>query len=92
MGIKTNVMEQIETDDLTSEQLERFVKFIAEDDMDYYEREIMHLPVDEQREFFKLNPEFMKDYPVDHDNVNIDLLRDKMYRGILRRIRAKQTA
>ncbi|MCD7736012.1 MAG: hypothetical protein LUI07_03455 [Lachnospiraceae bacterium] len=73
--------------DLTPEQSRRLAEFFAEDDMDYYEHEIMHLPEGEQKEFFRDNPKFMQEYLVDHDAVRVDLLQDDLYRRVLRTIR-----
>ena len=70
---------------LTEEQAKKFLKFIYGDDLDFYEEHLMDL-TDEQREkFFEENPDFMSEFPVNHDNM--DLLKDKMFRGILRKIK-----
>lgn len=63
----------------------RFFNFIMGDDMDFYEEYIVRLSDDEQKIFFRDNPEFMSDYAV-NDN-RIVLLRDRLYRKILRKIK-----
>ncbi len=69
---------------LSEEQAKRFWKFIMEDDLDFYEKYVLGLSDEEQEQFFKENPDFMSEYSVECDR--IDLLKDKMYRGILRKI------
>lgn len=63
----------------------RFLNFIIGDDMDFYEEYIVHLSDDEQQEFFCENPEFMSDYAVNENR--IVLMRDRVYRKILRKIK-----
>ncbi len=70
---------------MTAEQLQKFYKFIIGDDLDFYEEYTIHLSDEEQEEFFRDNPDFMKDFPMGRGK--IDLLKDEMYRGILRKIK-----
>lgn len=46
---------------------------------------MLDLSDEEQEQFFNENPEFMSEYLVGRDK--IDLLKDKMFRGILRKIK-----
>lgn len=61
------------------------LKFIMMDDLDFYEEFIVKFPEDKQEQFFKEVPDFMSDFPVWCGR--IDLLKDRLYRGILRRIK-----
>lgn len=70
---------------MSVEQLQRFSNFIMGDDLDFYEQFIIGLPDDKQEEFFNEVPDFMSDFPVWCGRM--DLLRDRMYRGILRKIK-----
>lgn len=70
---------------LSEEQAKRFLKFIMEDDLDFYEEYVLDLSDEEQEQFFNENPEFMSEFPLGRGN--IELLKDKMYRGILRKIK-----
>lgn len=45
----------------------------------------MELPDEEQEKFFDANPDFMCDFPVRCDKIY--LLKDRMFRGILRKIK-----
>ena len=69
---------------LSEEQAKRFWKFIMEDDLDFYEEYVLGLTDEEQERFFSENPDFMSGFPLGRGN--IELLKDKMYRGILRKI------
>lgn len=69
----------------TKEQCERFEKFILGDDMDFYEEYTIHLTDEEQKKFFAENPDFMSGYPIDHNK--IQLLRDSIYRNLMRKIK-----
>ena len=63
---------------------QNFLEFIKGDDIDFYENYLVNLSEREIDLFFHDNPDFMESY-----NINKDrrvLLRDKMYRGILKRI------
>lgn len=71
--------------DLTPEQLDRFWRFVTGDDLDFYEEYTIHLSDEEQEKFFEDNPDFMSEFPVSRDNMY--LLRDKSFRGILRKIK-----
>lgn len=46
---------------------------------------MLDLSDEEQEQFFNENPEFMSEFPLGRGN--IDLLKDRMYRGILRKIK-----
>ena len=73
----------------TKEQQKRFEKFILGDDMDFYEEYTIHLTDEEQEKFFEENPEFMSEYPISRDMIY--LLRDPMYRGLMRKIKKYET-
>ena len=73
----------------TKEQQERFEKFILGDDMDFYEEYTIHLTDEEQEKFFEENPEFMSVYPISRDMIH--LLRDPMYRGLMKKIKKYET-
>lgn len=66
-------------------QHEKFYAFILGDDMDFYEEYVINLSDKEQQIFFRENPDFMSDYAINKNR--IVLLRDKLYRGILRKIK-----
>lgn len=68
---------------LTPEQ--KFWKFISGDDLDFYEEYTIHLTDEEQQEFFDNNPDFMSEFLVSRDKIY--LLRDPVFRRILRRIK-----
>lgn len=70
---------------MDTRQFEKFWKLIMEDDLEFYEEFIIHLPDEEQKSFFEEVPDFMSDFPVWCGR--IDLLKDRMYRKILRRIK-----
>ena len=63
----------------------RFWKFVMGDDLDFYEEYTIHLNDEEQEKFFEENPDFLCDYPISRDKMY--LLRDPVFRGILRRIK-----
>lgn len=69
----------------TKDQYERFEKFILGDDMDFYEEYTINLSDDEQEKFFAENPDFLSGYPIDRNKIK--LLRDPIYRGLLRKIK-----
>lgn len=69
---------------MTSEQNARFSKFIKMDDLDFYEKYIINLTDEQQEEFFKECPDFMSDFPLWCGD--IELLKDRLYRGIMRKI------
>lgn len=73
----------------TKEQQERFEKFILGDDMDFYEEYTIHLMDEEQKNFFEENPGFMSEYSISRDMIY--LLRDPMYRGLMRKIQKYET-
>lgn len=60
-------------------------EFINGDDLDFYEEYTINLSDEEQQEFFDNNPDFMSEFPVSRDKIY--LLRDPVFRGILRRIK-----
>lgn len=63
----------------------RFWKSIMGDDLDFYEEYTIHLTDEEQEKFFDENPDFLCDYPISRDKMY--LLRDVVFRGILRKIK-----
>ncbi|MDD3361546.1 MAG: hypothetical protein PHW34_07735 [Hespellia sp.] len=71
--------------DMTAEQCKRFLNFIMGDDLDFYEEHLIDLTDEEQNTFFLDNPDFMSEFPVSRDRIY--LLRDKSFRGILRKIK-----
>ena len=62
-----------------------FCKFVKGDDIDLYEEYTINLSDKEQQEFFADNPDFMSQYPISRDKIY--LLRDVVFRGILRKIK-----
>lgn len=62
-----------------------FMKFVFGDDLDFYEEYTINLSDKEQQEFFADNPDFMSQYPISRDKIY--LLRDVVFRGILRKIK-----
>lgn len=56
------------------------------DDMDFYEKNLLHATKEERDLYIKEHPEFMNEYPVTYEYR--ELLQDKTYRGLMRRIRA----
>lgn len=69
----------------TKDQYERFEKFILGDDMDFYEEYTINLSDEEQEKFFAENPDFLSGYPIDRNKIK--LLRDPIYRGLMRKIK-----
>lgn len=70
---------------MTSEQHEKFEQFIMGDDMDFYEEYIINLSLEEQKDFFSENSNFLSEFHVNYSK--IELLRDRVYRNLLRKIR-----
>lgn len=70
---------------MTEEQVAKFLHFICGDDLDFYEEYLIDLTDEEQRRFFDNNPKFMLEYPVERERIS--LLRDRVFRGILRKIK-----
>lgn len=70
---------------LSVKQTRKLHDFIFGDDLDFYEEFTIHLSDDEQESFFRDNPDFMSGFPVRCDMMY--LLRDRMFRGILRKIK-----
>lgn len=70
---------------MDEEQEKRFWKFIMGDDLDFYEEYTIYLTDEEQEKFFDENPDFMSEFPLSRDKIY--LLRDPVFRGVLRRIR-----
>ena len=62
-----------------------FWKFVKGDDLDFYEKYTINLSDKEQQDFFADNPDFMSQYPISRDKIY--LLRDVVFRGILRKIK-----
>ena len=62
-----------------------FWKFVKGDALDFYEEYTINLSDKEQQEFFADNPDFMSQYPISRDKIY--LLRDVVFRGILRKIK-----
>lgn len=69
----------------TKDQYERFEKFILGDDMDFYEEYTINLSDEEQEKFFAENPDFLSGYRIDRNKIK--LLRDPIYRGLMRKIK-----
>ena len=65
-----------------------FWKFVKGDDLDFYEEYTINLSDKEQQEFFADNPDFMSQYPISRDKIY--LLRDVVFRGILRKIKENE--
>lgn len=70
---------------LSQKQKEKFYRFLLGDDLDFYEEYVIYESAEEQEKFFENNPGFMSEYPISHER--IELLRDKMFRNILRMVR-----
>lgn len=70
---------------MSEEQLQRFFGFIMGDDLDFYEECTINLTEEEQEMFFRDNPDFMMEDGGGCDKM--DLVRERIYRGILRKIR-----
>ena len=71
-------------------RVEGFLQFLFGDDMDFYEEFFVNLSEDEKKRFWDEHPEFMKEYQM--NEIRKELLRDKMYRGILRSMQKKRLA
>lgn len=69
----------------TAEQHRRFRDFIMGDDLDFYERFVINLSDVEQAKFFTEVPDFMSEFSIGYDKIY--LLKDRLFRGILRKIR-----
>lgn len=65
-------------------KLNSFWGFLVGDDLDFYEQFLTDLTDEEMNKFFQDNPGFMKEYHMYEGRRG--LLRDEMYRGILRGI------
>ena len=70
---------------MTEEQERRFWEFVLGDDLDFYEEYTIYLTDEQQQIFFVDNPDFMSEFPVSRGKMY--LLRDKMFRDILRKIK-----
>lgn len=70
---------------MSEEQLQRFFDFVMGDDLDFYEEYTINLAKEEQERFFQDNQDFMSGFEMEHDKM--DLVRERIYRGILRKIR-----
>ena len=71
-------------------RVEGFWQFLSGDDLDFYEEFFVNLSEDEMKRFWDEHPEFMKEYQM--NEIRKELLRDKMYRGILRSMQKKRLA
>lgn len=85
MMILGNIVPKPNYINMTEEQEEKFLKFIFEDDLDFYEEFTIHLTDEQQEKFFEENPDFMSEFPVSREKMN--LLRNKSFREILREIK-----
>ena len=74
--ILENIVPKPNDINMTEEQEEKFLKFIFEDDLDFYEEFTIHLTDEQQEKFFEENPDFMSEYPISRDMIY--LLKDKM--------------
>ena len=77
MMILENIVPKPNDINMTEEQEEKFLKFIFEDDLDFYEEFTIHLTDEQQEKFFKENPDFMSEFPVSRDKIY--LLKDEMF-------------
>ena len=82
--ILENIVPKPNDINMTEEQEEKFLKFIFEDDLDFYEEFTIHLTDEQQEKFFEENPDFMSEYPISCDTIYLS--NDKMFR-ILRKIK-----
>ena len=77
---------------MSEEQLQRFFDFIMGDDLDFYEEYTVNLTEEGQERFLKGNPDFMSGFKLkcdverDVECDRIDLLRERIYREIMRKI------
>jgi len=76
---------QLNAISMTPEQIRRLFSYAFGSDLDFYEEYTIYLPDEEQKKFFHDNPEFMSEYPISREYIH--LLKDKIYRGILRKIK-----
>ena len=67
MMILENIVPKPNDINMTEEQEEKFLKFIFEDDLDFYEEFTIHLTDEQQVKFFEENPDFMSEFPVSRD-------------------------
>lgn len=70
---------------ISSKQMKKILDFISGDDLVFYEEFIVCLPDEQQEKFFERNPEFMSEFPISRDKM--ELLNDKIFRCILRKIK-----
>lgn len=70
---------------MSVEQLYRFFDFVMGNDLGFYEEYTINLTEEEQERFFRDNLDFMMEVGGECDKIY--LLRDGIYRRILRRIR-----
>lgn len=71
--------------ELSEEQMERILKICLGDDLDMYEEYVMKLSEEDQKEYFEIYPDFMKEYPVSRERLY--LLKDENFRKLLRKIK-----
>lgn len=69
---------------MSVEKLHKFFDFVMDDDLDFYEKYTVNLTDEEQGRFFRDNPDFMLEVGRRCDRIY--LLRDRIFRRILRRI------
>ena len=74
---------------ISDQQYKRILIYIFEDDLDFYERHLIYLSDNQQKQFFRENPEFMSEYPV--SKAKMYLLRNKMFRRVLKKIKMHDT-
>ena len=73
---------------MSEEQLQRFFDFIMDDDLDFYEEYTVNLTEEERERFFRDNLDFMTEVGggCKMECNNMDLMKERIYRGILRKI------
>ena len=65
--------------------MNNMMKTFAGDDLDFYEEFLENLPEEQILDFFKKNPDFMKEYNIYEDRIS--LLKDKNYRLLMRKMK-----
>lgn len=71
----------------TEKGIKRLIELLDGDDLEFYETFLMGLSEEEEKRFFEENPEFLEEYSVDEERR--ELLKEKMYREILKKIKYK---
>lgn len=64
--------------------LENLLKLFKEDDMDFFEKYILTMPIEEQKRFWEEHPDFLAEYEISIGD--IELLQDSVYRRLCREI------